>query len=159
VPLVPLYQRSARHGDRRKRGNLHTMNPKKIRIHPTFQDLFPIRSELLDKIEIDMLTGDYDESQPIILATWDDQREPVCIDGHTRIKAAINAGIEELPIFIHEFDSEQKAIEKAIKLQQNRRNLSDADILNCVVWLDSKRRRGGDRRSDEAKSKASDDAN
>lgn len=60
-------------------------------------------------------------------------------------------------VFTHEFESEQEAIEKAIKLQQNRRNLSDADILACIGLLDSKRSRGGDRRSEKAKSKPQSD--
>ncbi len=137
---------------------LDTRKIAEIRTHQTFEQLFPIRAELVNKIEQDMREGKYDLSQPVILATWQGQEEPVCIDGHTRLKAAINAGIEDLPVWTHEFDSEQEAIEKAIKLQQNRRNLTDADITVCVAALDSRRIRGGDRRSDEAKSKASSDA-
>jgi hypothetical protein len=137
---------------------LETRRVLDIDTNPTFEQLFPIRDDLLEKIETDMREGTYDLSQPVILATWDGQKKPVCIDGHTRMKAAINAGIDELPVFTHEFNSEQEAIEKAIKLQQNRRNLSDADILTCIAVLDSKRSRGGDRRSPDAKSKASSDA-
>ncbi len=57
----------------------------------------------------------------MILATWEGQKEPVCIDGHTRLQAAKNLGIEEVPVFVHEFDTEEEAVEKAIKLQRNRR--------------------------------------
>ena len=70
-----------------------------------FSDLFPINADLFAKIEDDLREGTYDFSQPVILATWDGQNEPVCIDGHTRLKAAINVGIEQLPIWTHEFDS------------------------------------------------------
>jgi hypothetical protein len=135
------------------------INPKEIKTHPFFQELFPIQTELLKKIETDMREGTYDLSQPVILGTWNGQEEPVCIDGHTRLKAAINAGIEELPVWTHKFNSEQEALEKAIKLQQNRRNMSDADIIVCVALLDSKRPRGGDRRSEQAKSKPKSDGN
>lgn len=138
---------------------MERMNPKEIKTHPFFEDLFPIQTELLEKIETDMRKGKYDLSQPVILAKWNGQDEPVCIDGHTRLKAAINAGIEELPVWTHEFNSEQEAIEKALKLQQNRRSMSDADILVCVARLDSKRLRGGDRRSEQAKSKPKSDGN
>jgi ParB family transcriptional regulator, chromosome partitioning protein len=117
-----------------------------------------MQPKLFKKIGKDMREGTYDLSQSVILATWNGQKEPVCIDGHTRLKAAINAGIEELPVSTHEFDTEEEAIKKAIMLQQNRRNMSDADIVACVAALDSRRMRGGDRRSDEAKSKASSDA-
>lgn len=138
---------------------MDTRKVSEIRTHAAFEQLFPIRAELLEKIEQDMREGKYDLSQPVILAKWNGQKEPVCIDGHTRLKAAINVGIEELPVWTHEFDSEQEAIEKAIKLQQNRRNMSDADIMVCVALLDSKRPRGGDRRSEQAKSKPSSDGN
>ncbi len=104
---------------------MQKIKPNEIETHPFFVELFPIQPKLLEKIETDMTEGTYDLSQPVILATWNGQETPVCIDGHTRLKAAINAGIDELPVWTHEFDTEEEAIEKAIKLQQNRRNMSD----------------------------------
>ena len=142
-----------------KKVTMNTTSPREIRTHESFEDLFPINPELLEKIENDMRDGTYDLAQPVILASWKGQKEPVCIDGHTRLRAAINVGVEEVPIWIHEFDLEQEAIDHAIKLQQNRRNMADADILVCVALLDSKRPRGGDRRSEQAKSKPSSDGN
>lgn len=137
---------------------LETRRVLDISTDSTFEQLFPMRDDLLKKIEKDMREGMYDLSQPVILATWEGQKKPVCIDGHTRLKAAINAGIEELPVWTHEFSTQEEAIEKTIKLQRNRRNMNDADIAVCVATLDSKRMRGGDRRSEDAKSKASSDA-
>jgi len=142
-----------------KKVTMDTRSPKEIDTHESFKALFPINPELQEKIENDMREGTYDLSQPVILATWEGEKEPVCIDGHTLLRAAINVGIEEVPIWIHEFDSEQEAIGHAIKLQQNLRNMTDADILVCVALLDSKRPRGGDRRSEQAKSKPSIDGN
>lgn len=136
---------------------LDTRSISEIKTHPTFEQLFPIRPEILAKIEEDMRTGSYDLSQPIILATWPGQEEPVCIDGHTRLQASTNAGIEAAPVWVHEFDAEQEALEKAISLQRHRRNMSDAEIMVCVAVLDSKRIRGGDRRSEAAKTKPSND--
>ncbi len=142
-----------------KKVTMNTTSPREIRTHESFEALFPINPDLLTKIENDMREGTYDLSQPVILATWEGQEEPVCIHGHTRLRAAIKVAIEEVPIWIHEFDSEQEAIDHAIKLQQNRRNMTDADILVCVALLDSKRARGGDRKSEQAKSKPSSDGN
>jgi ParB family transcriptional regulator, chromosome partitioning protein len=157
--LAPqLHIRPAKDAGRKKGEIMDRVNPKDVETRPFFEELFPMQPKLLEKIETDMREGTYDLSQPVILATWNGQKEPVCIDGHTRLKAAINAGIEELPVWTHEFDTEEEAIKKAIMLQQNRRNMSDADIVACVAALDSRRMRGGDRRSDEAKSKASSDA-
>ena len=131
---------------------MKTRRPNEIKTHPTFESLFPINPALLEKIEQDMRQGTYDVSQPIILATWEGQTEPVCIDGHTRRQAAINVGIEQVPVWIHEFATEQEAVEKAIKLQRHRRNMTDAELLTCIEVLDHKRAKGGDRRSEAEKS-------
>ncbi len=61
-------------------------------------------------------------------------------------------GIEQVPVWIHEFATEQEAVEKAIKLQRNRRNMTDAELLTCIEVLDHKRAKGGDRRSEARKS-------
>jgi hypothetical protein len=127
---------------RKEVNDMDKINPKEINTHPTFESLFPINSAVLEKIEQDMRDGKYDHSQPIILATWAGQSEPVCIDGHTRRQAAKNLGIEEVPVWLHEFDTEEEAIEKAIKLQSNRRNMTDAEILACVQVLDQRGRAG-----------------
>ena len=130
----------------------------KFKTHELFENLFPIDAHVLKQIEDDMRDGNYDFSQPIILATWEGQKEPVCIDGHTRLQAARNVGITEVPVWLHELDTEEEALEKAIKLQSNRRNMTDREIATCIETLDKKKPRGGDRRSEGAKSKASSDA-
>jgi hypothetical protein len=117
-------------------------NPKEIKTHETFASLFPIRDELLKKIEEDIKERNYDFSQPVILATWEGQEEPVCIDGHTRLQAAMNSEIEEVPIWAHKLGTEAEALELAIHLQRNRRNMTDAEILACIEALDVRKRAG-----------------
>jgi hypothetical protein len=128
-----------------------TKKIEEIKTHATFESLFTINDELLAKIEQNMRDENYDESQPIILATWEGQLEPVCIDGHTRLKAANNAGIEEIPVYSYEFETEEDAFEYAIRLQSNRRNLTDGDLIHCIQRLHEQKPRGGDRRSENAK--------
>jgi ParB-like chromosome segregation protein Spo0J len=132
---------------------MNMKKPEEIKTHPTFESLFPIKPAVLAKIEQDMSDGTYDLSQPIILAIWEGLEEQVCIDGHTRLQAALNTGIEEVPVWLHEFDTEEEALEKAIQLQSNRRNMTDAELVTCIETLDKKKPRGGDRRSDAARSK------
>jgi hypothetical protein len=129
-----------------------TKKIEQIKTHATFESLFTINDELLAKIEQNMRDENYDDSQHIILATWKGQEEPVCIDGHTRLKAANNAGIEEIPIYSYEFETEEDAFEYAIRLQSSRRNLSDGDLIHCIERLHECRSRGGDRKSEDAKS-------
>jgi hypothetical protein len=87
------------------------------------------------------------------LATWEGQKDAVCIDGHTRLQAAINAGLKKVFVITHELDTEDEAIDLAIHLQRDRRNMTDAEIFACIEALDKRWQRGGDRRSAEATSK------
>jgi hypothetical protein len=119
-----------------------------IKTHPLFEGLFTINAELLAKIQQNMREENYDDSQPIILATWDGQEDPVCIDGHTRLKAATNAGIDEVPFYSCEFETAEDAFEYALRLQSNRRNLTDGDLLHCIERLHQEKPRGGDRRGE-----------
>jgi len=129
------------------------MNPKEIKTQPTFERLFPMDKDILRLIEQDMRERGFDHSQPIILGTWEGQKEPVCIDGHTKRQAAINVGIPEVPVWIREdLGTEWDALQYAIKLQCHRRNLTDAERINLLRLCDSRRPRGGDRKSTEAKS-------
>jgi ParB family chromosome partitioning protein len=119
------------------------MNVTEIKTSPTFEKLFPIKEGLLEAIATDMRENQFDLSQPVILASWDGQKELVCIDGHTRLQAAINAGIEQVPVWIREdFETEEAALAHAIKLQRNRRNMTDAELMSCIEVLDKIRPRG-----------------
>jgi hypothetical protein len=128
-----------------------TKRIEEIKAHSLFEGLFTINDKLLSKIEQNMRDENYDDSQPIILATWEGQDDPVCIDGHTRLKAATKAGIEEVPFYSYEFETEEDAFEYAIRLQSNRRNLTDGDLIHCIERLHREMPRGGDRRSEQAK--------
>lgn len=132
---------------------MNLMNPKEIETHPTFEKLFPIREDLLSAIEDDMRENRFDLSQPVILANWEGQDELVCIDGHTRLQAAIRAGIEQIPVWIREdFETEEAALEHAIKLQSHRRNMTDVELMACIEALDEIRPRGGYREGAQASS-------
>lgn len=117
---------------------MDSMNPNGVKLHSDFLSIFEIKSQVLEKIEEDMRTRSYgfDPSQPVILGTWDGQKEPVCLDGHTRLQAAINAGFDQVPVFTHEFDTKEEALAHAIHLQCNRRNLSDGELMKALEILD-----------------------
>ena len=100
-----------------------------------------------------MVVGGYYESQPIVLATWPGQEEPVLIDGHTRRRAAIAAGIREVLVIIEEFSDEDGALQYVANLQTKRRPTDDWVRYQLITELDKLMDRGGDRRSDQAKSK------
>ena len=98
-----------------------------------FKDIFPIREGVLKEIVADMKTNGYDPAHPIIL--WAGHRATV-VDGHTRLYAAKEAGLIDIPVVAKDFSDEREALEYAIRSQRHRRNLTDAELLTCLDELD-----------------------
>lgn len=118
--------------------NLIEINPKDVKQRKPFIGLFPMNDNVKNAIKEDMEDNRFDQSKPI------DVWNGICIDGHTRLQAAIEAKIN-VWIFEHnEIKTEEQALEYAIHNQRDRRNLTDADIIRCVEVLD-KRKKSGER--------------
>jgi hypothetical protein len=127
---------------------MEMMNPNEIKTHPSFEKLFPIKDELLQAIEDDMRENEFDLSQPVVLAKWEGQEEFVCLDGHTRVQAAIKAGIDKIPVWEREdFETKEDALECAVKLQCHRRNLPDSQIMYYIGLMDAAKAQQRSRRS------------
>ncbi len=95
----------------------------------------------------------YRPSEPIALCHWEGLEGEVVHDGHTRRLAAIAAGIEKVPVSIEKFADEMAALEDFVKRQLKRRK-NDAWVrYQMIIAVDSLMDRGGDRRSEDAKSK------
>ena len=109
-------------------GSIKTASP--------FKDLFPIRKRILDDIYWDMQRNGFDISKPIVL--WKDH-DNIVIDGHTRLQAAQKAKIVQVSVVLKTFPNEEAALKYAIESQKNRRNLSDNELVACVVELDKRR--------------------
>jgi ParB family chromosome partitioning protein len=77
------------------------------------------------------------------------------VDGHTRKCAAAKAGMSPIYAARVKFTSEDAALEYAIHNQRDRRNMTNEDIFGCIQTMDSRKPRGGDRKSQGAKSKSS----
>jgi ParB family chromosome partitioning protein len=109
-----------------------------IKTASPFRDLFPVRKRVLDDIIWDMRKNGYDNSQSLVL--WKDHGN-VVIDGHTRLSAAKKANIYQIPVILKAFSDEEEALKYAIACQKNRRNLSDSELVACVVELDKRKDR------------------
>jgi hypothetical protein len=131
------------------RGVIH---PKKIKTHPTFKGLLPIDEDTLEEIARKMALYGYYESEPILLGKWPGLDHYVVIDGHTRRLAAIKKGIKKVFFVTQEFENESAALEHAMSLQADRRVTEDRHIFQFIERYDGMMKRGGDRRSEEAKS-------
>jgi ParB family chromosome partitioning protein len=123
-------------------GDIKTASP--------FRDLFPMSDKLVKEIYWDMQKNGFDQSKPIVL--WE-SHGAVVIDGHTRLRAANKVGFIQVPVVLKKFDTEEEALEYAIKCQRNRRNLTDREIVKCVDELDKRRTRGGNHGNQYTKEK------
>jgi len=110
-----------------------TMLVSEIQVRSPFKDLFDIKPHILKAIEDDMRKYGFDDSVPIVL--WKEGN--IVIDGHTRLQAAKNIGLKEIPICLGEF-CEQTALEYAKHNQRNRRNMTDAEIFKRVKESDKR---------------------
>ena len=109
-----------------------------IKTRSPFEGLFPLREGVVEAIGKDMEKNGYDESLPIVL--WKEGQ--VVVDGHMRLRAARKANLEEIPVIKRSFKDEEEALDYAIHSQRDRRNLTDAQILRVVEWLDERKKRG-----------------
>ena len=115
---------------------------KEIRLHDAFNNLFPKRTHVLEALKKDIQANGFDEAFPLILAygPWIDH--DVLLDGHSRHQVCEELGLEEAPVVRRFFETEDEALEYMIHVQKDRRNLTDAEIVNCVATLDQRQTAG-----------------
>ena len=134
-----------------------TMDPRDVKTHPTFKNLLPLDKNLLERIADSMRHRHYFRHEPLVLAVWPGQKTPVLIDGHIRLEAAISEGIERVYFKIEVFQDEMAALQHAMSLQADRRTTDSGVQAKLIMTFDRLRQRGGDRRSEAAQSKTSED--
>jgi ParB family chromosome partitioning protein len=103
-----------------------------------FEGLFPIDKSTLDKVCKSMEADGFDPCQPIIL--W--KEKGIVIDGHTRLAAADSLKLDEVYVTEKSFQTEDAAVDYAIRCQRDRRNISDADLMRWVEDLDQRKKTG-----------------
>jgi hypothetical protein len=132
--------------------NMVYVNPSELVTRQPFCTLFRVRADVKERVLASMQEDGFDASKPINV--W--RQKNVVVDGHTRRECAIEAGIEVL-VHLHDFKDEDEAMDYAIANQRDRRNLTDAELAALVIVVDERKPRGGDHKSEEAKSKRSSD--
>jgi ParB family chromosome partitioning protein len=113
---------------------------QEIKLQKEFQELFPLIPANVEKITQRIKDSGYDNSQPVHI--WSINEKNILIDGHHRREGALRAGLHEIPCYLHEFPSIEDALEYAISLQTERRNLSDAELMKALKVVDSIKTRG-----------------
>ena len=113
------------------------INPNEIILDDEFQNLFPLDEKAIENLTQRMESKGYDESQPIHLGKFLEESDTdyVCIDGHHRRLAAINAGIDKIPVYRHVFDTRKDGVIYALELQLLRRNEDKHNLYNDFLKL------------------------
>lgn len=123
-----------------------------------FNNLFPIDNDDIQNITTSMEERGYDKSKALDLAIIEEESEtfdkPILIEGHTRLIAARNAGIDEVPVYVHTYETRKEAMVAAILYQINRRNLTSGDKVKAFALLDTIKNRGHKKDGETAEGKS-----
>ena len=122
------------------------MKISEIKTAAPFDRLWPADSAKVEAIAENIRKNKFDLAEPVIV--WSEKN--ILIDGNTRFQAAKLAGLTDVPASTKHFPSEKEALEYAIHRQRDRRNLSDADLFNCIEELDSRKKSGAPKRNNNA---------
>jgi hypothetical protein len=115
-----------------------TMETASIIQREPFLGLFPLNIGTIASIEDSIESNGYDEGAPITV--W--KGENVCIDGHQRLKALETLRAKTVPVVLIDFKSEKDAMKHAIRMQRDRRNMTDIDLLSLVERVDERKAHG-----------------
>ncbi|MDR1389531.1 MAG: ParB N-terminal domain-containing protein [Treponema sp.] len=102
--------------------------------------IFKMSDETREEIARNIVKKGFDKSQPLVL--WKDKN--IILDGHTRLAAAKEAGLLEIPVVEKEFEDRGDAILYTFERQVFRRNLTPAEIIQAVQMMDGDRARKGE---------------
>jgi protein gp37 len=99
----------------------------RLRTDADIAGLFPIRVDDLRAVEASMRGRGYDAAEPLVV--W----ESTVVDGHTRLRAAVAAGVERVYVDERSFADKRDALEYAIARQRDRRNLTRPEMTAFIV--------------------------
>ena len=112
--------------------NFEVEDVNKIKIDKSFSELFAEREDIYEALLDNMKENGYREDKPPVL--WRD----ILVEGHHRVRAAIDAGIKQIPVIRMEFKDKDEAIEFALREQLNRRNINTQEKIRLVELLYAK---------------------
>lgn len=125
-----------------------------VRTAEPFTSVMPMNEAVRARIADDMRANGFDPSRPLVI--W--KERDVLVEGHMRLAAAKDAGLEEVPVVYRSFADQDEAEGYAYQCQRDRRNMTDAVILHAVINKDRRAERGGDRRNGNSNTNAPDGA-
>jgi ParB family chromosome partitioning protein len=108
-----------------------------IFIDPEISRIFAVQEKTRKEIVRSIGKKGYDKSQPVVL--W--KGKNILVDGHTRLAAAKEAGLEEIPATEMDFESREDALLYTFERQAVRRNLTASEILAAAQMPENKKTR------------------
>lgn len=104
---------------------IHLMKIDALKTNPKFKELYKQEPEKVEEIYKNILEDGFDRTQPLIILS-----DGTVIDGHSRLLAAIKAGLKEIPVIVKDgIESETDVLLYEEHLQLSRRNLSESEKL------------------------------
>ncbi len=98
---------------------IHLMKIDALKTNPKFKELYKQEPEKVEEIYKNIVENGFDRTQPLIILS-----DGTVIDGHSRLLAAIKAGLKEIPVIIKDgIESETDVLIYEEHLQLSRRNL------------------------------------
>jgi ParB family chromosome partitioning protein len=111
-----------------------------IVIDSEISKIFKIQDRTQNGIAQKIKESGFDNSQPLVLF----KGKNILLDGHTRLAAAKEAGLEEVPAYEMEFENRDAAVLYTLERQTLRRNLTGAEILTAAGIFPKERAKNGE---------------
>jgi ParB-like chromosome segregation protein Spo0J len=112
-------------------------NPRTLETAEPFRSLFPVEPATLALVTESIRERGFEPDKPILM--WKDafgeRGRQVVVDGHTRVKAALDLKLPEVWATVRQFKDVDAAITAGIGEQVNRRNLNREQIAAYVVSI------------------------
>jgi len=108
-----------------------------LTVKPPFSELFTMADETLAEVTKSMKAEGFDAAHP--LSTW----KGIVLDGHTRHKAALAAGLNKVLAVAHTCKNEAEAEGYAIECQTQRRNLEKVEVTRCIRAYEQRLKEAG----------------
>ena len=129
-------------------GRNHPARPVRVAdivIDPEISGIFKIHDKTLAEIRRRIERFGYDKSQPVVVQKGTN----ILVDGHTRLAAAREAGLEEVPAFEREFGDREEMLMYTFERQAVRRNLTGPEILTAARMIKGPKEKDGKGRAAE----------
>lgn len=131
-------------------GTLSKLVPtENITVNETLSKTFSINEKTFNDIKESIEKEGFRKEEPIVIAQLKDGTVLGVADGHTRLKAAKELGLDEVYVTYRTFETLEEAQQYTKDRQFKRRNLSQAEIYGYAAELENVEEKTGEGRATE----------